>query len=84
MSGKKNLGDGDFSDSNNFGTLDVLIKRPRDFNGLNNPFCLSSNKMVEHSISSSSETKTTITNQDCPVTSVTNNPRQKIFEGNVF
>ena len=37
--------DSDFSDSeSSFGTLDALIKPPKDFCGLNNPFRLSSDK----------------------------------------
>ena len=39
----RDLHAGDFSDSeSSFGTLDLLIKPPKDFSGLNNPFRLSS------------------------------------------
>ena len=76
---------GDFSDSDTsiFGTLDLLIKPPRDFSGLNNPFRLSSDKLPGNSSPNSSETDSSLKYQDSPLSSDLNTPSHNASEGNL-
>ena len=45
------------SDTSSFGTLDLLIKPPKDFSGLNNPFRLSSDKRTGIYLENKNKTK---------------------------